>query len=91
MSDASASATSPSTVETAQEKEYRTDRLPPEKITHRGFEYKMPEDEASLLGDLLEKMFAPKPEDRITIEEVLKHEWFGDRRASLAPPPSPAK
>ena len=91
VADASASATSPSTVETAQEKEYRTDRLPPEKITHRGFEYKMPEDEASLLGDLLEKMFAPKPEDRITIEEVLKHEWFGDRRASLAPPPSPAR
>lgn len=83
--------TASSSVEASPKKEQRTDRLPSEKVRYRGYEYKMPGDEVSLLGDLLEKMFAPKPQGRITIEEVLKHEWFGDRRASLAPPPSPAK
>ena len=80
-----------SIVDVAQEKEHRTDRLPPEKVRFSGYEHRMPEDEVSILGDLLEKMFAPNPQDRITIEEVLKHEWFGDRRAGLVPPPSPAK
>jgi serine/threonine-protein kinase SRPK3 len=34
------------------------------------------EDEVMLLGDLLEKMLRYRPEDRITIKEVVLHPWF---------------
>ncbi|KAJ7619573.1 kinase-like domain-containing protein [Roridomyces roridus] len=37
---------------------------------------KMPEEEIELLGDLLEKMLRYLPEERIAIEEVVKHPWF---------------
>ncbi|KAF8332972.1 kinase-like domain-containing protein [Amanita rubescens] len=34
------------------------------------------EDEVELLSDLLEKMFKYNPEERITIQEVVRHPWF---------------
>ena len=33
-------------------------------------------EEVELLGDLLEKMLKYNPEDRITIQEVVRHPWF---------------
>lgn len=45
--------------------------------------YQMPEDELSTMADLLGKMLDPDPENRPTIEEVLNHEWFGDRRSHI--------
>ncbi|KAF5319341.1 hypothetical protein D9619_008895 [Psilocybe cf. subviscida] len=40
---------------------------------------RMEEDEVELLGDLLGKMLRYKPEERITIEEVIEHPWFSYR------------
>jgi serine/threonine-protein kinase SRPK3 len=34
------------------------------------------EEEAILLGDLLEKMVRWEPEDRISMDEVVRHPWF---------------
>ena len=34
------------------------------------------EEEVALLGDLLEKMLKYGPEERITIQEVVRHPWF---------------
>ncbi|KAI0000593.1 kinase-like domain-containing protein [Xylariaceae sp. FL0662B] len=36
----------------------------------------MPNEEISVLGDLLMKMFKHDPKERITADQVLKHEWF---------------
>ena len=33
-------------------------------------------EEVDLLGDLLEKMLKYNPEERITIQEVVRHPWF---------------
>ncbi|KAK7748269.1 hypothetical protein SLS62_008729 [Diatrype stigma] len=74
------------TSENTLKKEHRSDNiLTYERAgsTHRYYE--MPEDEQSTFADLLGKMLAPDPEDRLTIEEVLNHEWFGDRRGNLDP------
>jgi serine/threonine protein kinase len=34
------------------------------------------EEEVALLSDLLEKMLKYRPEERITIQEVVRHPWF---------------
>jgi hypothetical protein len=34
------------------------------------------EEEVGLLGDLLEKMLKYRPEERIGMQEVVKHPWF---------------
>lgn len=34
------------------------------------------EREVELLGDLLEKMLRYRPEERVTIQEVMQHPWF---------------
>jgi serine/threonine-protein kinase SRPK3 len=34
------------------------------------------EEEVALLGDLLEKMLKYRPEERITMQEVVQHPWF---------------
>ncbi|KAK7749093.1 hypothetical protein SLS62_008488 [Diatrype stigma] len=39
----------------------------------------IPEDEARVLGDLLEKVFQWDPKDRIDIDAVLAHEFFEDK------------
>lgn len=75
--------TPPSTEQTTENKEPRSDRINDEHPTLPYYE--MSEDEVSIFADLLGKMLAPNPEDRLTIDEVLNHEWFGDRRATLAP------
>ena len=37
---------------------------------------KLPENEVELLGDLLEKMLKYRPEERISMDEVVNHPWF---------------
>lgn len=37
---------------------------------------RLEEEEEELLSDLLEKMFKYNPEERITIQEVVRHPWF---------------
>ncbi|KAH7916656.1 CMGC/SRPK protein kinase [Hygrophoropsis aurantiaca] len=37
---------------------------------------KLDEAEVELLGDLLEKMLRYRPEDRVTMREVIEHPWF---------------
>jgi serine/threonine-protein kinase SRPK3 len=37
---------------------------------------RIPEEELVLLDDLLCKMLRYRPEDRITIDEVIRHPWF---------------
>ena len=37
---------------------------------------RMEDDEVELLGDLLGKILKYKPEERVTIEEVIEHPWF---------------
>jgi serine/threonine protein kinase len=37
---------------------------------------RLPEEEFELLGDLLEKMLKYRPEERIRIQDVIKHPWF---------------
>jgi serine/threonine protein kinase len=37
---------------------------------------RLEEEEVELLGDLLEKMLKFRPEERITIQEVVRHPWF---------------
>jgi serine/threonine-protein kinase SRPK3 len=43
----------------------------------------IPEEELILLDDLLNKMFKYRPEERITIEEVIRHPWFAFPGGSL--------
>jgi serine/threonine protein kinase len=46
---------------------------------------RLDKEEVALLGDLLEKMLRLRPEDRITMEEVVRHPWFTYRsRVPLA-------
>ncbi|KAI0010247.1 kinase-like domain-containing protein [Xylariaceae sp. FL0662B] len=40
------------------------------------FQFKIPDDEVPILGDLLRKVIKYDPDDRIDIETVLHHEWF---------------
>ncbi|KAJ3558788.1 hypothetical protein NP233_g11430 [Leucocoprinus birnbaumii] len=37
---------------------------------------RLPEEEIELLGDLLEKMLKYRPEERISIQDVIRHPWF---------------
>jgi serine/threonine-protein kinase SRPK3 len=37
---------------------------------------RLAEEEVELLGDLLEKMLRYRPEERITMDEVVRHPWF---------------
>jgi len=37
---------------------------------------RLEEEEVDVLGDLLGKMLKYRPEDRITMKEVLDHPWF---------------
>ena len=37
---------------------------------------RLEEEEVVLLTDLLEKMLKYRPEERITIQEVVNHPWF---------------
>jgi serine/threonine-protein kinase SRPK3 len=37
---------------------------------------RLAEEEVVLLGDLLEKMLRYRPEERITMDEVVRHPWF---------------
>ncbi|KAJ7619556.1 kinase-like domain-containing protein [Roridomyces roridus] len=51
------------------------------RLTRSGYKgpmlgVKMSEEEVELLGDLLEKMLRYLPEERIRIEEVVRHPWF---------------
>lgn len=75
-------ATPPSLEENTQKEKPRSDIINIEDVDLPY--YQMPEDEISLLADLLGKMLAPNPQDRPTIDEVMNHDWFGDRRATLA-------
>lgn len=34
------------------------------------------EEEVGLLGDLLEKMLKYRPEERIRVDDVVRHPWF---------------
>ncbi|KAI0020876.1 kinase-like domain-containing protein [Xylariomycetidae sp. FL0641] len=42
--------------------------------------FKVPDEEVRVLGDLLTKMIKYNPEERITLDEVLGHEWFDELR-----------
>jgi serine/threonine-protein kinase SRPK3 len=37
---------------------------------------RLAEEEVELLGDLLEKMLRYRPEERLTMDEVIRHPWF---------------
>lgn len=76
-------ATPPSLEENTQKEKHRSDIINTEDADL--LYYQMPEDEICLFSDLLGKMLAPNRRDRPTIDEVLNHEWFGDRRATLTP------
>ncbi|KAF9069593.1 kinase-like domain-containing protein [Rhodocollybia butyracea] len=54
---------------------YVEDGLHPLPITEVP-EVRMDEKEVDLLTDLLEKMIRYRPEERITMEEVISHPWF---------------
>ncbi|KAF9075289.1 hypothetical protein BDP27DRAFT_1461495, partial [Rhodocollybia butyracea] len=54
---------------------YVKDGLHPLPITEVP-DVQMDEKEKDLLTDLLEKMICYQPEERITMEEVIKHPWF---------------
>ncbi|KAF9075273.1 kinase-like domain-containing protein [Rhodocollybia butyracea] len=54
---------------------YVEDGLHPLPITEVP-DVRMDEKEVDLLADLLEKMIRYLPEERITMEEVIKHPWF---------------
>ena len=45
------------------------------KLTNK--EWKFLEWEQRLLADLVKKMMVWRPEDRLTAEEALKHDFFG--------------
>jgi serine/threonine-protein kinase SRPK3 len=40
---------------------------------------RLAEEEVELLGDLLEKMLRYRPEERLTMDEVIRHPWFAYR------------
>lgn len=46
--------------------------------------FKYPEHFSADLKDLLSKMFAIKPEERITIEQIKQHRWFDPEAAEAA-------
>jgi serine/threonine protein kinase len=54
---------------------YVEDGLHPLPITEHP-EVRIDDKEVDLLTDLLEKMMRYRPEERITMEEVIKHPWF---------------
>lgn len=37
---------------------------------------RLPEEEVDLLADLLHKMLKYRPEERICIQDVIRHPWF---------------
>jgi serine/threonine protein kinase len=37
---------------------------------------RLPEEEVHLLDDLMSKMLKLRPEERITMDEVVRHPWF---------------
>jgi serine/threonine protein kinase len=37
---------------------------------------RLPEEEVDLLDDLMSKMLKLRPEERITMDEVVRHPWF---------------
>ena len=45
-----------------------------------GDEYSLKSGEVSVLSDLLRQMFQLNPENRISIDKVLSHEWFDEVR-----------
>lgn len=52
------------------------------------------EEELGLLSNLLEKMLKYRPEERITIQEVLQHPWFEYAEVAVHvrnPPPMPMR
>lgn len=49
----------------------------------------VPDGEKAVLEDLLRKILAYEPENRITIQEILKHKWFKMSKAERDPTPPP--
>ena len=52
---------------------------------------RLEEEEVVLLGDLLEKMLKYDPEERITIQEVVRHPWFEYTDGACQRNPSPMR
>ncbi|KAK1778714.1 serine/threonine protein kinase [Copromyces sp. CBS 386.78] len=46
--------------------------------------YQVPREEIDVFWDMVMTVFKWKPEERATIEEVMQHPWFGDRKERRA-------